>query len=69
VLPYVILVPAFRFNGNKTEFAFFGLRLLLSFVFSLVGWVLTLTTFARNVPSLPPEVSASAVALPTESAA
>ncbi|HEX5603176.1 MAG TPA: hypothetical protein VFX63_11520 [Pyrinomonadaceae bacterium] len=69
VLPYLILVPTFRFNGNKTEFAFFGLRLLLSFVFSLVGWVLTLTAFARNVPTLPAEVSAPAVALPTESAA
>ncbi|HJT28692.1 MAG TPA: hypothetical protein VJ784_14870 [Pyrinomonadaceae bacterium] len=69
VLPYVILVPTFRFNGNKTEFAFFGLRLLLSFVFSLIGWVLTLTTFARAIPSLPAEVSAPAVALPTESAA
>ncbi len=69
VLPYLILVPAFRFTGNKTEFAFFGLRLLASFVFSLVGWVLTLTAFARNVRGLPPEVSAPAVALPTESAA
>jgi hypothetical protein len=69
VLPYVILVPTFRFNGNKTEFAFFGLRLLLSFVFSLVGWVLTLTTFARAVPALPSELSAPAVVLPTESAA
>ena len=69
VLPYLILVPTFRFNGNKTEFAFFGLRLLASFVFSLVGWVLTLTAFARNVPSLPPEVSAPAVAQPAESAA
>lgn len=69
VLPYVILVPTFRLNGNKTEFAFFGLRLLLSYVFSLIGWVLTLTTFARNVPSVTPEVSAPTVALPTESAA
>ena len=69
VLPYVILVPAFRFNGNKTEFAFFSLRLLASFVFSLVGWVLTLTAFARNVRGLPPEVSAPAVAQPAESAA
>ena len=69
VLPYVILVPTFRFNGNKTEFAFFGLRLLASFVFSLVGWVLTLTAFARNVRGLPPEVSAPAVSQPAESAA
>ena len=69
VLPYVILVPTFTINSNKMEFAVFGLRLLLSFVFSLIGWVLTLTTFARAVPDLPPEVSAPAVAQPTESAA
>ena len=69
VLPYVILVPTLRFNGNKTEFVFFGLRLLLSYVFSLIGWVLTLTAFARNVPSLTPEISAPAVAHPAESAA
>ena len=69
VLPYVILVPTFTINSNKMEFAVFGLRLLLSFVFSLIGWVLTLTTFARAVPDLPPEVSAPAVAQPTESVA
>jgi hypothetical protein len=69
VLPYVILIPTFRFNGNKSEFAFFGLRLLLSFVFSLIGWVLTLTAFTKAVPGLPPEVSAPAVTIPTESAA
>jgi len=69
VLPYVILVPTFTINGNKTEFAVFGLRLLLAFLFSLIGWVLTLTTFARIVPGLPPEVSVPAVAQPTESAA
>jgi len=69
VLPYVILVPTFRFNGNKTEFAFFALRLLLSFVFSLIGWVLTLTTFTKAAASLPTEVSAPAVAHPAESAA
>ena len=69
VLPYVTLVPTFKLNGNKTEFAFFGLRLLLSFLFSLVGWVITLTALARTVPGLPPEVSAPAVAHPTEAAA
>lgn len=69
VLPYVILVPTFTIGGNKTEFAFFGLRLLLAFLFSLVGWVSTLTSLARNVPVLPTEVAASDVALATESAA
>ena len=69
VLPYVILVPIFRINSNKMEFAVFGLRLLLSFLFSLIGWVLTLSTFARAVSDLPAEVSAPAVAQPTESTA
>jgi len=62
VLPYVILIPTFTINGSKVEFAVFGLRLLLSFLFSLIGWVLTLTTFARTVPDLPSEVSAPAIA-------
>lgn len=69
VLPYVILVPTFSVSGNKREFAFFGLRLLLAFLFSLVGWVATLTALTRTVPALPAEIPASNVALPTESAA
>lgn len=68
VLPYITLIPTFTIRGNKTEFAVFGLRLLLAFLFSLVGWALTLTTLARTVPALPTD-SASNVALPTESAA
>ena len=70
VLPYVILVPIFNISGNKTEFVVFGLRLLLAFLFSLIGWVSTLTALTRNVPALPAEVSAASdVALPTESVA
>jgi hypothetical protein len=69
VLPYVILVPTFTVNGNKTEFIVFLLRLLLSFVFSLACWVFTLTALTRNVSGLEPEVSAPIVAQPTESAA
>lgn len=68
VLPYLSLVPRFTLSGRKTEFAFFGLRLVFAFVFSLVGWVLTLNALTRTVPA--PEVSAApSVALPTESAA
>ncbi len=69
VLPYVILVPVFSVGGNKTEFAVFGLRLLLAFLFSLIGWVSTLTALARTAPALPTEISESSVALPAESAA
>ena len=69
VLPYVVLVPTFSVNGNKTEFVVFGLRLLLAFLFSLVGWVVTLTALARAVPAAPVEASVADVALPTESVA
>jgi hypothetical protein len=69
VLPYIILVPTFFIGGNKTEFAFFGLRLLLAFVFSLVGWVATMATLARTVPTLPTAVPASNVVLQSQSAA
>ena len=69
VLPYIILMPAFTVTGNKTEFAVFGLRLVLAFVFSLVGWVSTLNALARSATDLPSEAPASSVALPTESAA
>lgn len=72
VLPYLFLVPIFRLNGNKTEFAFFVLRLVLAYLFSLIGWVLTLTALTRSASGasgLAPEVSAPVVAQPTESAA
>ena len=69
VLPYVALVPVFKLNGNKTEFVFFVLRLLLSFLLSLIGWVITLSALAKRVTALPPDASVSAVARPTEAAA
>jgi len=69
VLPYITLVPVFTLSGNKTEFAVFALRLLLAFLFSLVGWVSTLTALTRTVPALPTEVPESTVAIPAESAA
>lgn len=60
VLPYLILVPAFVIKGNKTEFAVFIMRLLLVFLFTLIGWVVTLTTLVRTNPnSQVVEVSAS----------
>jgi hypothetical protein len=69
VLPYVALMPTFSVSGNKTEFAVFGLRLLLAFLFSLIGWVSTLTALARTVPALPVEASVANGAMPAESAA
>jgi len=69
VLPYLALVPTFTVKGNKAEFIVFGVRLLLAFVFSLVGWVVTLTALTRAVSDLPREVSAAVVAEPAEAAA
>ena len=70
VLPYITLVPVFNISGNKTEFVLFGGRLLLAFVFSLIGWVSMLTALTRTAPALPAEVAtAGEVALPTESVA
>lgn len=69
VLPYVILRPTLSISGNKTEFAIFGLRLLLAFLVSLVGWVATLSALATTVPASTPEVAASNVTLATEPAA
>ena len=48
VLPYVILTPVFNIKGNKTEFAVFVLRLVLSFIFSLIGWVITISALAKS---------------------
>jgi len=69
VLPYLALVPTFTVKGNKAEFIVFGVRLLLAFVFSLVGWVVTLTALTRAGSDLPGEVSAAVVAEPAEAAA
>lgn len=69
VFPYLALVPTFTVNGNKTEFAVFSVRLLLSFLFSLVGWVITLTALTKAARSLASELSAPTVAEPTEAAA
>ncbi|HET6975551.1 MAG TPA: hypothetical protein VFI24_04460 [Pyrinomonadaceae bacterium] len=69
VLPYLVLIPKFTIGGNKTEFVVLCLRLLLAYLFSLIGWTATLTALTRTVPALPIEVSAPDVALPTESVA
>ena len=54
LLPYVILVPTFAIKGNKTEFAAFVLRLLLAFLLTLFGWVITIVTLARAKPRTEP---------------
>lgn len=52
-LPYIILVPTFAIKNNKTEFAVFILRLVVSFVLTLIGWVVTVSTLASNTSPAP----------------
>jgi hypothetical protein len=52
-IPYVVLFKQVTIKGNKTEFAFFILRLVLVFVFTLIGWVVTLQTLARTAQRAP----------------
>lgn len=70
VLPYIILVPTFAIKGNKTEFAVFVLRLVVSFALTLIGWVVTISALTKLSfeespkvsPKPVPEVSAEAPA-------
>jgi hypothetical protein len=57
VIPYAILFVPFTPKGNKTDFAFFVLRLVLSFIFSLIGWVVTISALTRNSLETSPEPS------------
>ena len=48
LLPYVILFVPFSPKGNKTDFLIFILRLLLSYIFSLIGWIVTVSALAKT---------------------
>jgi hypothetical protein len=48
VLPYVFLFAHVPFKGMRTEIAVFVTRLALTFVCTLFGWVITLSTFAQR---------------------
>ncbi len=47
LVPYAILFLPHQFKGNKTDFAFFVLRLVLVYAFTLIGWTVTVATLAR----------------------
>jgi type II secretory pathway component PulM len=54
VLPYAALWLPFSPKGNKTDFVVFILRLVLTYVFSFIGWVVTISALTRNA-QLEPE--------------
>jgi len=61
LVPYVILFVPSPAKGTKTDFAFFIARLLLVYVFTLIGWVVTLSALARTTGESSPEVLANAI--------
>jgi hypothetical protein len=68
--PYVLLFVPVTVKGNKTDFTIFILRLLLSFVFTLVGWVVTLSNLAKLTIETSPVVESKAIPdTPAEAAA
>ena len=70
LVPYAILFVPIKVTGTKTDFAIFIARLLLVYVFTLIGWVVTLSALARTtaastravpvttIPATPAEVPA-----------
>lgn len=59
VVPYAILFVGKPPKGNKTDFAVFIARLLFAFLFTLIGWIVTLTTLAKIEP--PPAMPVTAM--------
>jgi len=47
-VPYALLFIPLTVKGRKTDFAVFIARLVLAFLFTLIGWIVTLTALARE---------------------
>ena len=47
LVPYAILFLGIRPKETRLTFAVFIARLLLVFLFTLIGWIVTLTTLAK----------------------
>jgi hypothetical protein len=64
VLPYTILFVPLSPKGNKADFAAFLLRLLLTYIFTLIGWIVTIGALTKNaaVPSPAPSPDRSPAA-------
>jgi hypothetical protein len=48
VIPYAVLFVPIAAKGTKTDFAVFIARLVLAFVFTLVGWIATVGALAKT---------------------
>ncbi len=61
LVPYAILFVPIQPKGNKTDFTVFVLRLVLVYVFTLIGWTVTLSALARSNNEASAAVPVSAV--------
>jgi hypothetical protein len=68
LIPYALLFWRVAANGTKTDFAFFIFRLLLVFVFTLSGWILTLIGLSK-IETAAPSVSSNEAPVTAEAAA
>jgi hypothetical protein len=66
-VPYALLFVPFTVKGTKTDFAVFIVRLVLAFLFTLIGWIVTLTSLTRE--SIERPATADEKALPESPAA
>ena len=60
-IPYALLSLRLTIKGTKTAFAVFVAQLLLAFLFTLIGWIVTLTALARNASVSSPATSAETI--------
>ncbi len=60
MMPYFVLYTRTSFTNGWSELLLFGLRLALTFLLTLVGWVVTLGALARVTP---PETGMTAAAV------
>ncbi len=67
LVPYAILFVRVPIKGNKSEFAFFIFRMLLVYLFTLVGWIATVNTLTTLEP--PPAEPEGAIQQATVEAA
>lgn len=61
LIPYAILFVPISVKGTKTDFAVFIGRLALVYVFTLIGWLVTLSALARTAGERSLEAPANAI--------
>jgi hypothetical protein len=61
LVPYAILFAPIKVSGTKTDFAIFVARLLLVYLFTLIGWVVTVSALARTAAEPLPELPANTI--------